>query len=365
MKKIIFILASVLAVVWNTTAQGYDPEEYYAPDVEVINNLIRNNGLRANIDDPDGWKNLLMFEGGFPIVTWTVTIPKRLLSLDLRMAGLTGIASFSGLDSLTSLVCCKSNLPNCDDMFGLFNCIDNNLIGINIAGCVSLKYFIADANDLIGIDLTDCNVLNYFSCYNCNLSMLDLTKVGAMTQNLEVDVTNNQLTSISFAEAYLFPLHIYASGQNVPLVLRKHEEMYVCAILLENPFFTNPIYYDAVGILQSFDTTITTTEFEVQYSEFGTLSGTMYLSYTDVVKIDEQGQNVTKVYFNRNQNMLVVEYGNLAPLTITIHDILGKKIITHTLHSTTEIDVNHLQKGVYAVTVVSEGKVIGNTKIVK
>jgi hypothetical protein len=45
--------------------------------------------------------------------------------------------------------------------------------------------------------------------------------------------------------------------------------------------------------------------------------------------------------------------------------MLGQELLTQTVNGKTEIDISHLPQGVYRVRVFSEGKVVGNSKIVK
>lgn len=50
---------------------------------------------------------------------------------------------------------------------------------------------------------------------------------------------------------------------------------------------------------------------------------------------------------------------------IEIYDVLGKKVFTQNVNDKTEININHLPKGIYSVSVLSGGKTIGNCKMVK
>ena len=45
--------------------------------------------------------------------------------------------------------------------------------------------------------------------------------------------------------------------------------------------------------------------------------------------------------------------------------MLGKEIFTKIANGKTEINISHLPKGIYCVIVLSEGKMVGNSKIVK
>jgi hypothetical protein len=45
--------------------------------------------------------------------------------------------------------------------------------------------------------------------------------------------------------------------------------------------------------------------------------------------------------------------------------MLGKEIFAQLINGKTEINISHLSKGIYNISVFSEGRVIGNSKIVK
>ena len=66
---------------------------------------------------------------------------------------------------------------------------------------------------------------------------------------------------------------------------------------------------------------------------------------------------------NPTNSSFFVEYENIS--TIKIYDILGKEILTQNANGKTEINISHLPKGIYNVTVLSAGRVIGNSKIMK
>ena len=69
------------------------------------------------------------------------------------------------------------------------------------------------------------------------------------------------------------------------------------------------------------------------------------------------------IYPNPTKDILSVECENVN--VIKLYDILGKEMLTQTVNGKTEINIKHLPKGMYIINVVSEGKFIGNSKIVK
>jgi hypothetical protein len=87
------------------------------------------------------------------------------------------------------------------------------------------------------------------------------------------------------------------------------------------------------------------------------------------VSIDNVGisENYTtknvKIYPNPAYDKFVVELDGTA--TIILYNILGEEILTQSVNEKTEINISHLPTGVYTVSVLSDDKVIGNSKIVK
>jgi hypothetical protein len=70
-----------------------------------------------------------------------------------------------------------------------------------------------------------------------------------------------------------------------------------------------------------------------------------------------------KIYPNPTYDKFTVAFDGV--VSIKLHDMLGKEILTQTANGNTEINISHLPKGVYHVHVLSDGKVVGNSKIVK
>lgn len=70
-----------------------------------------------------------------------------------------------------------------------------------------------------------------------------------------------------------------------------------------------------------------------------------------------------EIYPNPTNDKFTVEFDGIA--TIKLYDMLGKEVLTQTTNGKTEININHLPKGIYNIQLFSEGKVVGNGKIVK
>jgi len=118
------------------------------------------------------------------------------------------------------------------------------------------------------------------------------------------------------------------------------------------------------GILKSSDNTVDKTNFTVQTigNNNYQLSGTMNFTYTNVgINAPESIQ--PRVYPNPVKNAFFIDNEMLD--NVILYDMLGKKVLTQNVYGETEIAISHLPKGIYIVAVFSEGKLMGNTKIVK
>jgi len=71
----------------------------------------------------------------------------------------------------------------------------------------------------------------------------------------------------------------------------------------------------------------------------------------------------THIYLNPIGNSFIVDYVGF--IQVNIYDMLGKEVLTQNVNGKTEIDINHLLKGIYIISITSEGKIIGKCKIMK
>jgi len=81
--------------------------------------------------------------------------------------------------------------------------------------------------------------------------------------------------------------------------------------------------------------------------------------------ISEIVQNIASIniYPNPTKDKFIIGCENSS--IITLYDMLGKEVLNQNINRKSEINVNHLPNGIYNVRVVSEGKIVGNSKIVK
>ena len=311
MKKVtqILIFAFIGVVTISTAkAQTYDP---YA--VQVINNLIANNGLQATPNAPETW--------GF--AWWNNETPKQIIGLSFYYYPIRGDISFAELKTLQSL--------DCGDLY---------VTGLDVTNCTQLKLLNCYANEITKLDVTSCTQLQYLNCCYNRLTELDLTGLDSLSQ-------------------------YYGWNQKVSLTLYENENgEYTCPVFLNNPTFDNSAISYSEGILKSNDTTVTTfIEFIVQTDKPGfELHGFLFLNYS-IVGINAPDKIQLKVYPNPANNLLFVEYENFS--IIKLYDMLGKEVLSQKANGKSEINIGDLPKGIYIVNIFEEGKVVGITKIVK
>jgi len=267
----ILIFAFLSTFTMCTKAQPpYDPKVYDSFSVQVINNLIKNNGLKATPDAPESWTIFYNPEthesGGF--VEWTEETPKKILELHIGSENLTGNASLAGLKTMETLIC--SN---------------NNLTGLDVTGCEQMSVLHCDNNKLTKLDLTNCTQLYRLLCSDNRLATL-LVKGCVNLHYLRC--IRNCLTELDLSGCIdLEDLYFFSYSQNVALILYKNEAgEYTLPISLNNPIFKNSAisYFD--GILRSKDNTVSFTDFTVQTNKEGLeLRGTIYFTYPNNAKI--------------------------------------------------------------------------------
>lgn len=300
-------------------AQTYDPH-----DVEVINNLIKNNGLEEPLDNPEYWSNHPM-PGPPSITIWTAEAPKKILELHIYGRNLKGAAVFEGLTALQRM-----------------SCSYNHLSKVDVTGCSQLQYLnCSDTRPLSELKATGCKQLQYLSVLSCGFTNIGLE-----------DLDN---------------LKLFDGGdQYVPLTLYKNETgEYIMNIYLNNPTFENNAMSYSGGILKCIDNTLEFGIFTTKTNKEGfLLKGAMHLTYSNVGINSLDGVQL-KVYPNPSNDTLFIECEDFISITVKLYDLYGKEVLSQNVQGKAEIDISHLSNEVYIVNVISKGKIIENIKIVK
>jgi len=296
MKKLlplIFTLLSLTALP-TTTAQTYDP---YA--VQVINNLIANNGLNATPNAPETW--------GF--AKWNEETPKKLIELNFRAFGLklSGAVSFAKLTSLKLLDCSFSiplkeiDVTGCSHLqtllcFGIYHVEE-----INISGCTQLRILNCSYNLLSKLDLADCLQLTKLECFYNKLTELDVSNCSQLQvldcgdNNLEklnlknnksldtLNIWKNCFTKLDLTGLNNLTEFLDMDQHPEPIILYKNEgDEYSCPIMLNNPTFTSNAISYSDGVLKSYSNTVNYTDFTIQTGKQGhELVGKMQFIYSN------------------------------------------------------------------------------------
>lgn len=85
-------------------------------------------------------------------------------------------------------------------------------------------------------------------------------------------------------------------------------------------------------------------------------------SYETVVECLDSKMPIL-IYPNPAKDKIMIE-SNL-DITLIFYDISGKKVLSQNANGQTDINISRLSKGVYFINIISEDKIIGNSKIVK
>jgi hypothetical protein len=124
------------------------------------------------------------------------------------------------------------------------------------------------------------------------------------------------------------------------------------------------------GTIESSDNTVGSCGFSVQqiereHSMNCNISGTMYFTYSEESGISLPDKEDLKIYLNSTNDKLFIDCENFKETAVKLYDMNGKEVLNHSINRNDEINISHLEKGIYIVSVFSESKVIGNIKIVK
>jgi Leucine-rich repeat (LRR) protein len=316
--------------------------------VQVINNLIKNNGLDAKPDDPEYW---ITDPHGF--VLWTEESPKKIKELDFYRKNLRGNVSLSGLSALQ-----------------FFLCYNKNLSELNITNCPQLQVLDCGSNNLTKLVLSFLPKLLDLACENNQLNELDVTKC---TKLMWLTCSKNHLTELDLSNLEGIMALCEHGGQKVSLTLYQDESgTYSFPIKLNDPFFENTAIVYENGVLKSKDNLVTSTYFEVKTNyPYGTgginLSGRMNFIYSDV-GINSIDKELFTIYPNPSTGEFEITNYGLHITNIEIYDINGRKQKEERKIKKEDgiivMDISDLPAGTYLVKIATkQGEIV--KKVVK
>jgi hypothetical protein len=358
---------------------GIGLEIYDPHDLQVINNLITNNGLGAPLNMPLLWD----------FATWNDELPKQITELFFPSyySGwpymVSGDVQLAGLSALKKLTCFyspkKSQLSNPKEISTIQN---RTITKLNVANCISLQTVDCRMNEYLSeINLTNCKQIQSLDLSSCSLTKLDLSDCAKLKV---LDCVNNKLIKLDVSKCLLLEQlwcyynHLteldlsglnnlntyYGSWQNVSLNMDRNEDgEYTHPILLNSPIFENSEISYSDGFLKSTDKTIVSTSYIVQTNKPGyELSGTINFNYSSV-GINSNDNIQLMVYPNPANEIVFIECENF--YSIKLYDMMGKEVLTQNANGKTEVNISPLSKGIYFVRILSDEKIIGYKKIMK
>ncbi|WP_452231530.1 leucine-rich repeat domain-containing protein [Lacinutrix sp. MEBiC02595] len=249
-----------------------------------------------------------------------------LTSLDVsNNTALTNL--YISFNSLTSI-----DLSNNNALTDL-RCTGNQLTSLDFSNFTSLTFLSCSLNQITSLDLSNNTALTFLNCSGNQLTSLDLSNNTALTDlsfggNLysSVDLSNN--IALTYLDCFISPITSLdvRNGNNTAIHIFKigYTPNLAC-ILVDNAAWStaNWTYIDA-------NSTFVNNETEC--------------SNLDVT--DHSFEFALSVYPNPTDSYLNIE-GNEKLLTISIYNLLGKKMIA--TKCTNKIDVQGLPSGVYLI----------------
>jgi len=305
---------------------------------------------------------------------------------------------------LTELNCSDNLLTklnvNNNMALGVIEFANNQLTSIDVSGCIILWGINCYGNQLTELNVNNNTALTHLWCWNNKLTELDLSsnailiellcndnqlttlKVNACTalQNLYCINNRLQLSDLyNFSEMItlqynkglgtqnLLPQTIavnvaYGAGQNV---FGGTYTQYSNVLKSDTPATENVDYTVSEGKI-TFKTkgtyTITMTN-EAIISSPHSPAEVIATIIVDEVGVTERSLSNILIYPNPTQNTFIIDCEN--DKTIKLYDMFGKEVLIQNANGKTEINISHLPNGIYNVSLFSEGKIVGNSKIVK
>jgi len=238
---------------------------------------------------------------------------------------------------------------------------------VTIAGTTPdclFSLFLCGGNDSYHFTYLDVSKSTSLQNLSCNWHVLNTLNVSNNKRLGVLGCAGNHLTEIDLRGLDLDPDTFMGRDQNVAISFYENEiGEYIHSILLNNPTFGNSAISFWDNILKSTDNSVSSTSFRVQTGKPGLeLSGTMNFTYSNV-EVKTQEKIDLKVYPNPVSDILFIESENFN--TIKLYDMLGREMLCKNGNDKTEINISHLPNGIYIVAVFSEGKLMGNSKIIK
>ena len=272
------------------------------------------------------------------------------------------------------------NLSGCSSLWSLI-CSSNQISNLNLSGCSSLGWIWCCNNQIENLDFSSCPALDWMDCSENQLTSLDLSNCLKL-RYLDCSFNRLQLSDLYAAQLIIWsnsPHHYQSFGFQslLPQTVSVGDELFEEQSIFGGTFTQYTVAKNNVPALESdfsvvdgkltfnvsgtFEVTMTNSEIHEGY--FDKLAKVIVTLNAEYVDVQENILTKFNIYPNPTSDKFVVEYGGVA--SIILYDMLGRDVLKQNINGNTEIAIDKVPKGIYCINVISDGKIIGNSKIVK
>ena len=292
---------------------------------------------------------------------------------------------FFGCTSLEILTCIDNqlkelDLSGCSSLWNL-SCYCNQLSNLNLSGCSSLYWIWCDFNQIKNLDFSSCPALDWMDCSENQLTNLDLSNCLKL-RHLSCGSNRLQLSDLYAAQLIIWknsPPHYQSFGSQylLPQTVSVGEELFSEQSVFDGISTQYEVSKSNVPALESDFSVVdgklifnVSGKFDVKMTNSAVREGYFedlaeVLITLNVVNVDVQENNLASfnIYPNPTLDKFVVEYDGVASLILC--DMFGREVLKQNINGSTEVLIDRVPKGIYCINVISDGKTIGNRKIVK
>lgn len=367
--------------------QSIKAQNVNIPDANFKNYLVSNPSINTNGDGEIQTSEASAYTGAIN-------------ATGLNISDLTGIQSFT---ALTGLDCSYNNLTSIDvssnTSLTSFYCNNNQLTSLNVSANTALISFDCSVNQLTGLNIATNTTLTTLGCNNNQLTSLNLTANTALSiltcgsnqiTNLNLAL-NTVLTSIDCGHNQLTALNVSSNTSLVTLSCYNNQITSLNVSAISGLKYLNC----QVNQLTSLDVSLNTalkdlgcydnqltalnakngnnTNFSAFYAynnplltciqvDNPTFMNTNWPSGKDAsanysLNCSGAGVNTLNydneitIYPNPANGSFKVASNTTDKLVVDLYDFNGRHVFSKTIVTTTDIDVNSLDNGIYTLTI--------------
>jgi len=283
-------------------------------------------------------------------------------------------------------------LNNCTELTNL-NCSNNQLFGLDLSANTKLQHLLCNNCDLRELNISNCVELIELQCNSNYLAELNLDS-NPMLERIECYGNSLQLSDLHYISETISDENNKLLGtqflQSAVYTANTGESFFANQATFNGVFsdylvaFPNPhfypfdpdlfIFFPVPSTYYTIDngqiTFNTVGEYCVKMTNDAIVSHSNYppnvvclLEINGHHGISEKTTFNIQVYPNPTNDKFTVECENAT--VIKLYNILGKEVLSKNISKKSEISISHLPIGIYTASILSKGKVIGYSKIVK